>query len=308
MHLTIRQLQVFDAVARHRNFTRAAEELFMTQPAVSGHVRQMEEGAEMPLLERVGRRLDLTQAGEEVQATARAVLQRLEDLDTTLAELRGLVRGRLRLSVVTTAEYFAPHLLGAFSRAYAGVEIRLEVSNRELVLSRLMDNEDELAVMGRVPEGMGVVGTPFLDNPLVVLAPPDHPLVGETDIPLERLAEEPVLLREPGSGTRLALERHFAEAGLAPRVAMELGSNEAIKQAVLAGLGVSVLSRHSLTLELASGRLTLLDVAGFPLQRQWYAVHLENRRLSVPARTFLEFLRQEGPGLIPRVQEITPRS
>lgn len=305
MHLTVRQLQVFDAVARHRNFTRAAEELFMTQPAVSGHVRQMEDMAEMPLLERVGRRLDLTQAGEEVQATARAVLQRVEDLDTALAELRGLVRGRLRLSVVTTAEYFAPHLLGAFARAYDGVEIRLEVSNRELVLSRLADNEDELAVMGRVPEGMGVAGTPFLDNPLVVLAPPDHPLVGETRIPLERLAEEPVLLREPGSGTRLALERHFAEAGLTPRVAMELGSNEAIKQAVLAGLGVSVLSRHTLTLELASGRLALLDVAGFPLQRQWYAVHLENRRLSVPARTFLDFLRERGPGLIPGAPRAT---
>jgi DNA-binding transcriptional LysR family regulator len=308
MHLTLRQLQVFDAVARHRNFTRAAEELFMTQPAVSGHVRQMEELAEVPLLERVGRRLDLTQAGEEVQATARAMLQRLEDLDTALAELQGLVRGRLRLSVVTTAEYFAPHLLGAFSRQYAGVDIRLEVSNREHVLARLADNEDELAVMGRVPEGVGVTGTPFLDNPLVVLAPPDHPLVGASQIPLERLAEEPVLLREPGSGTRLALERHFAEAGLTPRVAMELGSNEAIKQAVLAGLGVSVLSRHTLTLELASGRLSLLDVAGFPLERQWYAVHLENRRLSVPAHTFLEFLRREGPQLIPGSPAVTPRS
>lgn len=298
MHLTFRQLQVFEAVARHLNYTRAAEELFMTQPAVSGHVRQMEEAAGLPLVEQVGKRLHLTEAGEEVQRAALDVINRTEDLEMRLADLAGMIRGRLRLSVTTTAEYFAPHLLGAFSRSYPGVEIRLEVSNRETVLERLAGNEAELAIMGRVPQGMNVTGTAFTRNPLVLVAPPGHPLVGERNIDPANLSDETFLLREPGSGTRLAMEQFFSERGLSLKGGMELGSNETIKQAVMAGLGLSVLSWHTLALERATGRLVMLDVKGFPLQRHWYAVHLKDKRLSVVGSTFLEFMMGEGAELI----------
>lgn len=301
MHLTFRQLQVFEAVARHLNYTRAAEELFMTQPAVSGHVRQMEEAAGLPLIEQVGKRLYLTEAGQEVQKAARDVSNRTEDLEMRLADLAGMMRGSLRLAVTTTAEYFAPHLVGAFSRLYPGVEIRLEVSNRERVLERLMGNQDEVAIMGRVPEGARVTGAAFARNPLVMVAPPEHPLVGETAIPPEWLSDETFLLREAGSGTRLAMEEFFAERGIPLAGSMELGSNETIKQAVMAGLGLSVLSWHTLALERAAGRLEVLDVAGLPLHRHWYAVHLPEKRLSVVAATFLEFLAGDGVELIERV-------
>ncbi|MEF8793580.1 LysR family transcriptional regulator [Thiohalorhabdus sp.] len=298
MHLTFRQLQVFEAVARHLNYTRAAEELFMTQPAVSGHMRQMEEIAGLPLIEQVGKRLFLTEAGEEVQKAALEMINRAEDLEMRLADLVGMVRGRLGLAVTTTAKYFAPHLLGAFSRRYPEVDVRLEVSNRETVLERLAANRDELAIMGRVPQGMGVTGTAFMPNPLVVVAPPDHPLAGASRIAPERFAEETFLLREPGSGTRLAMEQFFADRGLSLKGGMELGSNETIKQGVMAGLGLSVLSLHTLRLERATGKVAVLDVNGFPLQRHWYAVHLKEKRLSVVADNFLAFLAEEGAGLI----------
>jgi DNA-binding transcriptional LysR family regulator len=291
-------MQVFEAVARHLNYTRAAEELFMTQPAVSGHVRQMEETAGLPLIEQVGKRLYLTEAGEEVQKAALEMINRADELEMRLADLAGMVRGRLRLSVTTTAKYFAPHLLGAFSRRYPGVDVRLEVSNRETVLERLLANEDELAIMGRVPQGMGVTGTAFTRNPLVMVAPPDHPLAAEPHIAPERLAEETFLLREPGSGTRLAMEQFFSERGLSLKGGMELGSNETIKQAVMAGLGLSVLSWHALPLERATGKLSVLDVAGFPLKRHWYAVHLKDKRLSVVGANFLAFLVGEGADLV----------
>jgi len=301
MHLTLRQLQVFDAVARHLNYTRAAEELHMTQPAISGHIRQMAEQLGMPLIEQVGKRLHLTEAGEEVQKAALDVINRTEDLEMRLADLAGMIRGRLRLSVTTTAEYFAPHLLGDFSRSYPGVDVRLEVSNRETVLERLAANEDELAIMGRVPQGMNVAGTAFTRNPLVMVAPPDHPLVGETRIDPERLSRETFLLREAGSGTRMAMEQFFNERGLSLKGGMELGSNETIKQAVMAGMGLSVLSWHTLPLERSTGKLAVLDVAGFPLKRHWYAVHLKEKQLSVVAATFLQFLMGEGAERIERI-------
>jgi DNA-binding transcriptional LysR family regulator len=255
----------------------------------------------MPLIEQVGKRLHLTEAGEEVQKAALDVINRTEDLEMRLADLAGMIRGRLRLSVTTTAEYFAPHLLGDFSRSYPGVEVRLEVSNRETVLERLAANEDELAIMGRVPQGMNVTGTAFTRNPLVMVAPPDHPLVGETRIDPERLSRETFLLREAGSGTRMAMEQFFSERGLSLKGGMELGSNETIKQAVMAGMGLSVLSWHTLPLERSTGKLAVLDVAGFPLKRHWYAVHLKEKQLSVVAATFLQFLMGEGAERIERI-------
>jgi DNA-binding transcriptional LysR family regulator len=207
-----------------------------------------------------------------------------------IANIKGLKQGTLKLAVVTTAEYFAPRLLGSFSRQYPGIDLSLKVLNRERVLDRLADNLDDLYVLGQPPEELDVVAEPFLENPLVVIAPADHPLAGKKNIPLARLAELNFLLREPGSGTRAAIERLFSEHRQKLKVIMELGSNEAIKQAIAGGLGISVLSRH--TLEGSQGRLAILDVEAFPIVRHWYVVYPGGKELSVIAREFLEYLKR----------------
>jgi LysR family transcriptional regulator, low CO2-responsive transcriptional regulator len=297
MHLTLQQLRLFEAVARHRSFTRAAEELFLTQPAVSIQVKRLEEGVGLPLFEQVGKRIFLTSAGEEMYGAAREILGRLKGLEGAMDDLHGKVKGPLRIAVVTTAKYFMPHLLGTFLREHAEVEPSLTVTNRARVLERLAANLDDLTIMGRTPESLDVEMAAFLENPLVPVASPDHPLAEERGIPLERLARERFLIREKGSGTRYALDRLLAERGLEIRPYMELGSGEAIKQGVMAGIGVSVLSMHSLRLEQAAGLLKVLDVEGFPLVRQWYCVYPKGKRLSNTARTFLSFLLQPGTRL-----------
>lgn len=295
MHFSFRQLHIFEAVARHFSYTRAAEELHLTQPAVFSQVKQLEEGVGMPLLERIGKQLHLTDAGREVLATSRETLDALDRLDMRLADMQGLKRGRLRIAIVTTAKYLIPRLLGEFCARHPGIEAALIVTNRQRLLARLAENADDLAVLGAPPEGMDIIATPFADNPLVVLARHDHPLAGQADVPLARIAEEPFILREQGSGTRLATERHFAAHHLALRVRMELGSNEAIKQAIAGGLGVSVLSSHTLALEGPSGLLKPLDVSGFPLMRKWYVAHPRGKHLSVVATAFLDHLTERLP-------------
>jgi DNA-binding transcriptional LysR family regulator len=296
MNYSLRQLQIFTAVAQNLSYTRAAEELHLTQPAVFAQVKQLEEGVGMPLLERIGRQIHLTNAGREVLATCRETLDALERMEMRLADMQGLKRGRLRVAIVTTAKYLVPRLLGEFCARYPGIEAALTVTNREKLLARLAGNEDDLVVLGTPPENLDVVAMPIADNPLVVLARQDHPLARSSSIPLARLAEEPFILREPGSGTRLAVERHFAQHGLKPRVRMELGSNEAIKQAIAGGLGVSVLSSHTVALEGEHGILQTLDVEGFPLLRQWYVAYLASKHLSAVAETFLGHMlgRQEA--------------
>lgn len=298
MHATLQQLRLFEAVARLGNVTRAAEEVHLTQPAVSSQLKRLEEQAGLPLLETVGRRLQPTTAGQAVMTVARDMLERLADLDEALETLRGEIAGPVKVSVVTSAKYFLPHLLGTFVRRHPRVEPVLSVTNRLKILGRLRDHQDDIYVMGQVPEDLAVDATPFLDNPLVVVAPPDHLLAGDSDIPLAALARERFLVREAGSGTRLAVERLFADHGLAVRPFMELGSGEAIKQGVMAGLGLAVLSRHALALEIATGRLAVLDVEGFPLHRTWYAVRPRGRHLTLAARTFLDFMCAEGAAVI----------
>ncbi len=298
MHLTLQQLRLFEAVARHRSFTRAAEELFLTQPAVSIQIKRLEEGVNIALLEQIGKRIYLTAAGEEVYSAAVDILGRLRGLEGSIDDLQGTVQGPLRVAVVTTAKYFMPHLLGHFLRDYPKVEPRLTVTNRARVLERLSENQDDLVIMGQAPESIEVEVSAFLENALVVVAPPDHPLVGVAGITLERLTEERFLIREEGSGTRGAVERLFAEHGLKIRPYMELGSGEALKQGVMAGIGVAVLARISLRLELASGLLVMLDVEHFPLMRQWYCVYPKGKRLSNATRTFLKFLLEQGPGML----------
>jgi DNA-binding transcriptional LysR family regulator len=290
MRFSLRQLHIFEAVARHLSYTRAAEELHLTQPAVFAQVKQLEESVGLPLLDRLGKQLFLTDAGREVLVTSRETVQTIERLEMRLADMEGLKKGKLRIAIVTTAKYLIPRLLGEFCTRYPGIEASLTVTNREKLLARLAANEDDLVVLGTPPEHLDVVATPIADNPLVVVARQDHPLVGKRKIKLQRIAEEPFILREAGSGTRLTIERHFAQEGLVPRIRMELGSNEAIKQAIAGGLGLSILSSHTLTLESGQGPLQTLDVAGFPLMRQWYIAYPAGKHLSAVAEAFLAHL------------------
>jgi DNA-binding transcriptional LysR family regulator len=301
MHVSLRQVQIFEAVARTLSYTRAAEELHLTQPAVFTQIKQLEDSIGLPLLERIGKRLYLTDAGRETLATCRDILGGLERLEMRLDDLQGLKRGRLRVAMVTTAKYLVPRLLGEFCVQYPGIEASLIVTNREKLLVRIANNEDDLAILGAPPEGMDVVATPVADNPLVVIARKDHALAGCKRIPLARIAEEPFIVRETGSGTRLAAERFFAEHRLSLKVRMELGSNEAIKQAIAGGLGVSVLSQHTLALDGAGSLLQPLDVAGFPLRRKWYVAYPAGKHLSAVAEAFLAHLlgRKGDEGVLP---------
>ena len=297
-HSTLRQLEVFSTIARLGSFSRAADELFLTQPTVSMQVKKLTDAVGLPLFEQVGKKIFLTDAGRELEKFADELFKHFERFEMTLADMKGLKQGKLSLVVVTTAKYFAPRLLGPFCQLYPGIDVKLKVSNRERVLERLARNEDDLYILGQPPEDIDVIAEPFLDNPLVVLAPANHPLTKQKNISLARLAEEPFLLRESGSGTRAATLRLFAEQNLKLKVRMELGSNEAIKQAVVGGLGVTVLSRHTLALDAPMGQFAILDVEGFPIQRQWYVVHARGKQLSIVARTFHDFLKQSPKHVI----------
>ncbi|MEZ5478191.1 MAG: LysR substrate-binding domain-containing protein, partial [Thiolinea sp.] len=301
---TLHQLRLFQSLGKHLSFTRAAEEMHLSQPAMSIQIKRLEESVGMPLVEKMGRRLFLTEAGREFFDAARDVLDRLKVLNEDMIGMEEGVKGPLNLAAITTAKYFMPHLLGAFLRDYPGVEPNLTITNQSKVVRRLEENRDDLVIMGRMPEDMELEAEGFLDNPLVVIAPPDHPLVGRVQIPLERIAEERFLSRELGSGTREARRRLFAEHGLESKAAyMELGSGEAIKQGVMAGLGISVMSTHSLQLELEAGLLAVLDVQHFPLVRKWYAVHLKGKKLSNTSRRFLDFLLQDGARIWREINE-----
>lgn len=290
MHISLRQLELFASVARNESFSRAAEEMHLTQPAVSVQIKNLEENVGVPLFEYIGRRFFLTDAGRELYAAANIVFESLGRFEMLVADTKGLKQGKLKLAVTTTAKYFIPRILGAFCERYPGVDASLKVTNREGVLARIEENADDLYVMGQPPEEMNVRATPFMENELVAIARRGHPLVGKKRVALARLAEEPFLMREPNSGTRMALERLLAERGVHARTRMELGSNEAIKQGVLGGLGIAVLSRHSLVFDASDSDIAVLDVAHFPIRRHWYAVYPSEKRLSVVAGTFLDFL------------------
>lgn len=257
-------------------------------------VKQLTKAVGMPLFDQVGKRLYLTQAGEELVKTCREVFEKLDQFEMTVADLKGLKQGRLRLAVITTAKYFVPRILGPFCKRYPGIDISLQVTNHEQILNRLSDNLDDLYVMSQLPESIEVAYQPVLENPLVVLAPADHPLAEEKHISLERIAAEPFIMREPGSGTRKSVQALFDEHKLQLKVQLDLGSNEAIKQAIAGGLGVSVLSLHTLALESPGRQLTVLDVEHFPIERYWYAVYPSGKQLSIVARAFLDYLLNEG--------------
>jgi DNA-binding transcriptional LysR family regulator len=290
MHITLRHLRIFEAVARCASISRAATELHLTQPAVSMQMKQLEEQIGLPLVEQVGKRLFLTEAGHELRGHARDIAARMIDLNAAMDQFRGLERGLLRLAVVSTANYFLPSLIADFNRRHPGVRVSLQVANREVVHAALADNTTDLAITGQPPEGLDVVAQHFMDNPLVVIAAPDHPLAALASVPLQRLAEQTLVVRESGSGTRAAMERHFASKGLACRAGCEFGTNEALKQAVRAGLGPGVVSMQTIELELQARCLVVLPVEGFPIVRQWYVLHRTHKRLSAAALTFRAML------------------
>ena len=294
MNVTFRQLRVFEAVARHCSYTRAADELHLTQPAVSMQVRQLEESVGLPLFEKLGRKIFLTEAGREMFAYARSIDQLIDEADEVFEAMRGVQSGALSVSVATTANYFATRILAGFAHRFEHVSFSLDVTNRKTLLRQLDDNERDLVIMGEPPKGMDLVAEPFMDNPLVMIAAPDHPLAQEVEIPLDRFAGERFVVRESGSGTRGAIERFFSAHGAELLTGMEFGSNEAIKQAVAAGLGLGIASVHTLELELETNRLVILDVEDFPIRRSWYIVHREGKRLSPVAQAFRRFVLAEA--------------
>lgn len=294
MHITLRQLKIFEAVARHLSFSRAAEELHLTQPAVSMQVRSLEGAAGLPLTEQVGKRVFLTEAGAELARHARVIALQLREAEGALAAMKGLRGGKLNIGVVSTAKYFAPRLLTAFRTEHPDVELRLGVHNREAIVQQLAENEIDLAIMGRPPQELETVAEPFAENPLVFVAAPNHPLARARRIAPQQLAEESFLLREPGSGTRAAMERFLSEHGVVPGRTVEMTSNETIKQAVMAGMGISFISERTIGLELAAGHIVRLNVTGTPVRRHWYVVHRAEKRLLPMAQEFRNFLLKES--------------
>lgn len=306
-YATLRQLQIFEASVRLGSFSKAAEELFVTQPTVSMQIKKLSDALGIPLFEQVGRNVRPTEVGNELYEACRKIFESLANLEMKVSDHKGMKRGRLRLGVVTTAKYFVPEVLGEFCRKYPGIDVALKVSNRDRITERLNNYEDDLYIVGQAPtDAMEIESFPFAPNPLVVMASEDHPLVGQKNIPLSRIAEEPLILREPGSGIRDATLRRFRENDLEPNVRMELGSNEAIKHAVVGGLGIAILSLHTMSLEGPAGPVKILDVEGFPIMRQWHLVYPKGKELSLVADAFLQFSLDIEPRMREKMLALWP--
>jgi DNA-binding transcriptional LysR family regulator len=297
-NVTLRQIRVFAAVARNLSFTRAARELHLTQPAVSQQVSLLEEEVGMPLFEQIGRRIRLAPAGMELLRYATQITGLLREAGETLAAMQGLKRGELKLGAVSTAKYFAPTLLSAFTPAYPEVTLKFTVANREEIVNLLGANELDLVIMGRPPRELDTTAEPFARHPFVIIAALEHPLARRRRIPLKSLARESFIIREEGSGTRASMEHVFRERGVPFRASMEMSSNETIKQAVMAGMGLSFISAHTIALEAETGKLAILDVVGLPVVRDWYVIHLRERILSPIAAAFRAYLLENGERVI----------
>ncbi|MBI5006582.1 MAG: LysR family transcriptional regulator [Nitrosomonadales bacterium] len=295
--ISLRQLQVFESVARHLNHSRAASELYLSQPAVSMQIKQAETAIGLPLFEQTGKKLHLTAAGSELLHYARSMLQLMQEMESVFDEMKGLERGHLNISVVSTANYFMPQLLAKFIQAHPKIQVSLSVANRDAVIRHLVENIADLAIMGQPPEGTDMRAEAFMENPLVVIAAPGHPLARTKKILPKQLANETFLLRELGSGTRGVAERYFASNKLVLPAHMEMDTNEAIKQSVQAGMGIGIISRHGIELELETRRLVVLDVDRFPIVRHWYIVQRKDKRPTTAAHEFERFLLEESQGV-----------
>jgi len=302
-HGTLPQLRVFEASARLGSLTRAAEELHIAQPTASVQIRKLTDTVGLPLFEQVGRRVYLTDAGRRLYAGCHEVFRAFSTLDETLNGMRTVESGHLRLAASSTGKYFAPRMLGAFIKGYPGVEASLEIHNRKTLIGRLANNEDDLYLFASPLDREDVVTQALLPNPLVVFARDDHPLANARQIAFERFAAEPFLMREPGSGTRLLATKLFEQRGLAPNIRLELSTDEAIKEAILAGLGVSIMSRFTLGLEPEPSRLICLEVDGFPLANHWYFAYPLGKQPSATVRAFMDFARLQAKGLV--MEELT---
>ena len=310
LHLTFRQLQIFEAVARHLSYSRAGEELHLTQPAVSMQMRELEDNVGLAMLEQIGKKIFLTHAGEELFQRSRDILMRVAETRLALETMKGVDNGRLNIAVVSTAKYFAPRLLALFCQRHHNVKLSLTVSNRAEVLHRLTENQTDLVIMGQPPDGMDTEKEAFAYHPLGVIASPEHPLAKAKQIPLHVLMKEPILIREPGSGTRSVFERLLTTHRLQAERTIQMDSNETIKQAVMAGMGIALLSLHTIGLELEAERLIVLDVETLPVMRRWYIAHRTGKRLSPAAIAFRQFLLEEGAALLgqgPEAAKDAPR-
>ncbi len=293
MRATLHQLKIFQQVATLMNYSAAANKLNLTQPAISIQIKQLEENLGLPLFEKIGKQVFLTSAGKEFNAFCMDIFTRIDNMDMKLSVMKGQLEGGFHLSAVTSAKYFTPHLLGAFHKLYPKVSLYLDVVNREQIIQRLKNNEDDLVIMGLIPKELPLSYYPIIDNPIVIIASPSHPLATQKNIPISELLKYDFIFREQGSGTRKALVDFLSSQQMKLSPSMVLGSSETIKQAVMADLGISALSRHSITLELATNSLIELDVQGFPLMRDWYVVHHNGKRLSPAAQAFVDFILHE---------------
>lgn len=298
MHVTLRQLEVFSAVARNKSFTKAAETLHLSQPGVSMQIKQLENSIGLQLFEHVGKKIFLTDAGREMFVYSQGISHMLDEADSVIEELKGVRSGKLAISVATTASHFATRLLAAFAKQHEGITISLDITNREALRSQLEQNERDLVIMGQPPKGLDVDADEIMENPLVMIAPADHPLVAKKGISLDHFANEHFVVREKGSGTRSAIERFFEQNGVGFNTGIEMTSNEAIKQAVEAGLGLGIVSIHTLELELETKRIQILDVKGFPIQRHWYIMQRRGKRLSPAAQAFKTFVLEHAKDFI----------
>lgn len=298
MHLTLRQLQCFSAVARNLSYTKAAEELHLTQPAVSMQIRQLEQQAGLALTEQLGKQVHLTEAGEEVFRYARSILQQVDEMDDVLDKLKGFAGGKLRIAAISSALYFAPRLLGTFHQRFPDVSVSIETTNQAAVVKLVTENEVDMAIMGQPPEEAHLEALEFMDNPLIIVAPPEHRLATRKRIALKELEKEVFLIREPGSGTRGAMQRFFRQHKLKLTTGMEMGSLSGIKQGVQAGLGLGLLPRGAVQVELGLGNLVELKVKGLPIQRHWYVVMHKGKRLSAAAEEFKSLLTDEAVELL----------
>ena len=296
--VTLRQLAVFASVAKHSSFARAAEELHLSQPAISMQIKELEAAVELPLFERSGRAVRLTMPGEYFLVYARRILATLKEAGDAMAKLRKVQGGRITIGMLSTAEYFLPRLVAHFRSQHPAVEMRLAVGNREELSRMLHDNEVDLAVMGSPPRELDTRAEPFAAHPLGVIASPEHPLARRREIAPKALEGEPFIFREPGSGTRAAMERFFRDHHVAPAPIMEMTSNETIKQAVIANMGLAFVSLHTVALELSVGQLVLLDVVGLPLLRRWHILHVRAKALSPAAEAFRYFVLDQGERLL----------
>jgi DNA-binding transcriptional LysR family regulator len=301
-HATVRQLQIFVAAAKSLSFARVAEQLHLTPAAVSFQIKQLESSSGFPLFERIGKKVGLTEAGRALLGYAEVVMNALHDADQTMLSLKGGGEGRVTVGLVSTAKYIVPHILARFRSLYPGVTIRLVDGNRREILSLLANGDIDLAIMGRPPDDFDIEAQAFAPHPTVLIAAPAHPLTERSRLRITALSGEAFVLREDGSGTRSLLSAFFEDADFKPRVAMTSSSNETIKQAVMAGMGIAGLSRHTIGLELALGLLKVLPVEGWPLMRTWFVAHRQRMPLMPLHNRLRDFFVSEGPSIIAELE------